>query len=55
MSEEFIPPPLLGVVEVEPAEQIAESVIFAIDGFGLTETDTVNVDPTHDPDFGVTV
>jgi hypothetical protein len=43
------------VVEVVPAEQIAESVMSAIDGFGLTETDTVNVDPVHTPDVGVTV
>ena len=55
MSEEPTPPPLVMVAEVDVDEQIAVSAMFAIDGFGLTETATVNVDPTHDPDVGVTV
>jgi hypothetical protein len=30
-------------------------VLFAMVGLGLTVTITVNVEPTHDPDDGVTV
>ena len=51
----MFPPPLVGVTEFDVDEQIAVSVMLAIDGFGLTETETVNVDPEHNPDVGVTV
>ena len=55
MSVLFVPPPLLGVAEVDVPEQIAERAIAAIDGFGLTVTDTSNVSPVQFPDVGVTV
>ena len=51
----MFPPPFVGVTEFDVDEQIAVSVMSAIDGFGLTETETVNVDPAHNPDVGVTV
>ena len=41
MSIEPTPPPLVGEAEVDVDEQIAVSVRFAIDGFGLTTTLTV--------------
>ena len=55
MSFVFTPPPLVGVVDVDVPEQIAESATAAIDGLGLTVTVTSNVSPVQFPDLGVTV
>jgi hypothetical protein len=46
--------PLVGVTEKVPPLQIV-AVLFAIVGFGLTVTVTVNGVPLHVPDLGVTV
>jgi hypothetical protein len=55
MSFVLTPPPLDGVVDVDVPEQIDVRSMAAIDGLGLTVTDTSNVSPVQSPDIGVTV
>ena len=50
----MFPDPLLGAT-VNTAALHAVAVCEVTNGFGLTDTVTVNVDPVHEPDTGVTV
>ena len=53
MSVLFVPPPFVGVWVVALPEQTAKGIV-AIDGLGLTVTETLNGVPAHEPDVGVT-